>query len=59
MEVLNPLLRRRWIAPREPGGFAAPPGVGDPIGLDTRTHKSVADRMYFNGKISSQMTGRP
>jgi hypothetical protein len=43
-----------WIAPREPGGFAAPPGVGERIGLDPRTHEPVADRMYFDGKISSE-----
>jgi hypothetical protein len=43
-----------WIAPREPGGFAAPPGVGDRIGLDPRTHEPVADRMYYEGKISSE-----
>lgn len=44
-----------WIAPRLPGGFAAPPGVGERIGLDPRTHEPVADRMYDNeGKISSE-----
>ena len=43
-----------WIAPREPGGFAAPAGVGERIGLDPRTHEPVADRMYFDGKISSE-----
>ena len=43
-----------WIAPREPGGFAAPPGVGERIGLDPRTHEPVADRMYYEGKISSE-----
>jgi hypothetical protein len=43
-----------WIAPRLPGGFAAPPGVGERIGLDPRTHEPVADRVYDNeGKISS------
>jgi hypothetical protein len=41
-----------WIAPRQPGGFAAPPGFGERIGLDPRTHEPVADRMYFEGKIS-------
>lgn len=42
-----------WIAPRLPGGFAAPPGVGERIGLDPRTHEPVAGRMYDNeGKIS-------
>ena len=43
-----------WIAPRLPGGFAAPPGVGERIGLDPRTHEPVADRMYNEGKISSE-----
>jgi hypothetical protein len=44
-----------WIAPRLPGGFAAPSGVGERIGLDPRTHEPVADRMYDNeGKISSE-----
>jgi hypothetical protein len=43
-----------WIAPREAGGFATPPGVGERIGLDPRTHEPVADRMYYNGKISSE-----
>jgi hypothetical protein len=43
-----------WIAPREPGGFAAPPGFGERIGLDPRTHEPVADRMYNDGKISSE-----
>lgn len=43
-----------WIAPREAGGFAAPPNVGEWIGLDPRTHEPVADRMYLNGKISSE-----
>jgi len=44
-----------WIAPRLSGGFAAPPGVGERIGLDPRTHEPVADRMYDNeGKISSE-----
>jgi hypothetical protein len=43
-----------WIAPRQAGGFAAPPGFGERIGLDPRTHEPVADRMYENGKISSE-----
>ena len=43
-----------WIAPRQAGGFAAPPGYGERIGLDPRTHEPVADRMYENGKISSE-----
>ena len=43
-----------WIAPRQPGGYAAPPGVGERIGLDPRTHEPVADRMYYDGKIFSQ-----
>ena len=44
-----------WIAPRLPGGFAAPPGVGERIGLDPRTHEPVADRIYDNeGKITSE-----
>jgi hypothetical protein len=43
-----------WIAPRQRGGFAAPPGFGERIGLDPRTHEPVADRMYFNGKISTE-----
>jgi hypothetical protein len=43
-----------WIAPRQPGGFAAPPGFGERIGLDPRTHEPVAERMYNNGKISSE-----
>jgi hypothetical protein len=43
-----------WIAPRQPGGFAAPPGFGERIGLDPRTHEPVADRMYYDGKISSE-----
>jgi hypothetical protein len=44
-----------WIAPRLPGGFAAPPGIGERIGLDPRTLEPVADRMYDNqGKISSE-----
>lgn len=43
-----------WIAPRQPGGFAAPPGVGERIGLDPRTHEPVAERMYYDGKISSE-----
>ncbi len=44
-----------WIAPRQPGGFAAPPGFGERIGLDPRTHEPVADRMYDNGKIASEV----
>jgi hypothetical protein len=43
-----------WIAPRQAGGFAAPPNFGERIGLDPRTHEPVADRMYYNGKISSE-----
>lgn len=44
-----------WIARRQPGGFAAPPSVGERIGLDPRTHEPVADRMYdYEGKISSE-----
>jgi hypothetical protein len=44
-----------WIAPRLPGGFAAPPRVGEQIGLDPRTHEPVADRMYSDeGKIMSE-----
>jgi hypothetical protein len=43
-----------WIAPRQPGGYAAAPGVGERIGLDPRTHEPVADRMYYDGKISSE-----
>jgi hypothetical protein len=43
-----------WIAPREAGGFAAPPNVGEWIGLDPRTHEPIADRMYLNDKISSE-----
>jgi hypothetical protein len=43
-----------WIAPRSPGGFAAPPNFGERIGLDPRTHEPVADRVYYNGKISSE-----
>jgi hypothetical protein len=43
-----------WIAPRQVGGFAAPPNFGERIGLDPRTHEPVADRMYVNGKISSE-----
>jgi hypothetical protein len=39
---------------RQPGGFAAPPGFGERIGLDPRTHEPVADRMYYEGKISSE-----
>jgi hypothetical protein len=44
-----------WIAPRQPGGFPAPPGFGERIGLDPRTHEPVADRVYDNGKISSEV----
>src|SRR6478735_6557355 len=44
-----------WIAPRQPGGFAAPAGFGERIGLDPRTHEPVADRMYDNGKIASEV----
>lgn len=44
-----------WIAPRQPGGFAAPAGFGERIGLDPRTHEAVADRMYDNGKIGSEV----
>jgi hypothetical protein len=43
-----------WIAPRQPGGFAAPEGFGERIGLDPRTHEPVADRMYEDGKITSE-----
>jgi hypothetical protein len=43
-----------WIAPRQAGGFAPPPNFGERIGLDPRTHEPVADRMYENGKISSE-----
>lgn len=43
-----------WIAPRQPGGFPAPPGFGERIGLDRRTHEPVGDRMYYDGKISSE-----
>jgi hypothetical protein len=43
-----------WIAPRQVGGFATPPNFGERIGLDPRTHEPVADRMYVNGKISSE-----
>ena len=43
-----------WIAPRQPGGFAASPGDGERIGLDPRTHEPVADRTYSNGKVISQ-----
>jgi hypothetical protein len=43
-----------WIAPRQAAGFAAPPGYGERIGLDPRTHEPVADRTYENGKISSE-----
>jgi hypothetical protein len=39
---------------RQPGGVAAPPGFGERIGLDPRTHEPVADRMYYEGKISSE-----
>src|SRR6266576_2634187 len=31
-----------WIAPRQAGGFAAPPGFGERIGFDPRTHEPVA-----------------
>ncbi len=44
-----------WIAPRQPGGFAAPPAFGERIGLDPRTHEPVADRLYNNGKIASEV----
>ena len=43
-----------WIAPRQPGGFPAPPNFGERIGLDPRTHEPVADRVYNNGKIASE-----
>ena len=43
-----------WIAPRQPGGFPAPPAFGERIGLDPRTHEPVADRMYYDGKISTE-----
>jgi hypothetical protein len=43
-----------WIAPRQPGGFEEPADFGERIGLDPRTHQAVADRIYFNGKISSE-----
>jgi hypothetical protein len=43
-----------WIAPRQPGGVPAPTNFGERIGLDPRTHQPVADRMYFNGKISTE-----
>lgn len=43
-----------WIAPRQPGGFPAPPRFGERIGLDPRTHAPVADRMYYDGKISTE-----
>jgi hypothetical protein len=43
-----------WIAPRQPGGFAAPPNFGERIGLDPRTHEPVADRVYFNGKVQAE-----
>ena len=43
-----------WIAPRQGGGFAAPPNFGERIGLDPRTHEPVADRMYENGRIASE-----
>ena len=43
-----------WIAPRQAGGFPAPPNFGERIGLDPRTHEPVADRMYENGKIASE-----
>ena len=43
-----------WIAPRQAGGFAAPSNFGERIGLDPRTHESVADRIYENGKIASE-----
>jgi hypothetical protein len=41
-----------WIAPKQPGGFAAAPGEGDRIGLDPRTHRPVAERRYNDGKTS-------
>jgi hypothetical protein len=45
-----------WIAPRQPGGFPAPPNFGERIGLDPRTHEPVAERMYDNnGKIVSEV----
>jgi hypothetical protein len=43
-----------WLAPRQPGGFAASPGDGERIGLDPRTHEPVADRTHFEGKIISE-----
>ena len=43
-----------WIAPRQRGGFAAPPAFGERIGLDPVTHEPVAERMYYDGKISSE-----
>jgi hypothetical protein len=43
-----------WIAVRQRGGFAAPPGFGERIGLDPRTHEPVADRVYGNGKIATE-----
>ena len=43
-----------WIAPRQAGGFAAPARFGERIGLDPRTHQPVADRMYLDGKISTE-----
>ncbi|MGZ4307740.1 MAG: hypothetical protein ACXVRV_15885 [Gaiellaceae bacterium] len=44
-----------WIAPRQAGGFAAPPGFGERIGLDPRTHAPVADRTYDDGKIGYEI----
>jgi hypothetical protein len=43
-----------WIAPRQPGGFAAYPGGGEQIGLDPHTHEPVADRMYSDGKVITE-----
>jgi hypothetical protein len=43
-----------WIAPRQPGGFGAPLGDGERIGLDPRTHEPVAERVYFNGRLVAE-----
>jgi hypothetical protein len=44
-----------WIAPRQRGGFAAYPGDGERIALDSRTHEPVADRFYQDGKLLGEV----
>jgi hypothetical protein len=43
-----------WIAPKQAGGFAAYPGEGERIGLDSRTHAPVAERQLSNGKVAAE-----